>query len=189
MRWEKVKNTQVLAGRRGPAGAVRSSAASLCGAALIIAQTGSASCQEQTTATYDDWTLQCEVKPGPPRQKSCAIWQLAQVQGRPFSRVEIGRPVQGQPMWLVAQVPVNVSLLGGMRLKTGTADPVLRTNFNRCVPAGCFAEFELSADTLKKFRSGGAGAKLTFRNAAGQQVGIPVSFKGFAPAFEALAKE
>ena len=169
--------------------AVRLGSASLLGASLVIAQSGSATCQERTTATYDDWTLQCEVQPGPPKQKSCAIWQISQAQGRPFSRVEIGHPVQGQPMRLVVQVPVNVSLLSGVRLQMGDADPGLEATFNRCVPAGCFAEFELRPDTLKKFGSAGTGAKLTFKNAAGQEVGVPVSFKGFTPAFGALVKQ
>lgn len=169
--------------------AVRLGSASLLGAALVIAHAGGATSQERTTATYDDWTLQCEVQPGPPKQKSCAIWQIAQAQGRPFSRIEIGHPVRGQPIRIVAQVPVNVSLLGGVRLQMGDADPGLEATFNRCVPAGCFAEFELNSNTLKKFGSAGAGAKLTFKNAAGQEVSVPVSFKGFAPAFDALAKQ
>ena len=163
--------------------------ASLIGAALVIALIGGAAAQERTTATYDDWTLQCEVQSGPPQQRSCGIWQIAQMQGRPFSRVEIGRPVQNQPLRLVAQVPVNVSLRAGVRLQTGDADPGLVVAFNRCMTAGCFAEFDLSQDTLKKFRRASAGAKLTFKNAAGQEVGVPISFKGFSSAFDALVKQ
>jgi invasion protein IalB len=160
--------------------------ASLLGAALI----SSATCQEQTTATYGDWTLQCEVvQAGPPARKSCDIWQIAQVQGHPVTRVEIGHPVRGQPVRLAAQVSVNVSLRGGVRLHMSDTDPGLAAAFNRCVPAGCFAEFELSADALRKFRGVGGGAKLTFTNAIGQRVSVPVSFKGFAPAFDALSNQ
>ena len=143
----------------------------------------------RTTATYDDWTLQCEVKSGPPARRSCGIWQIAQMQGRPFSRVEIESPAQNQPMRLVTQVPVNVSLPAGVRLQTGDADPGQVVAFNRCVTAGCFAEFALSQDSLKKFRRPSGSAKLTFTDAAGQKVDVPVSFKGFSPAFDALVKQ
>jgi invasion protein IalB len=57
------------------------------------------------------------------------------------------------------------------------------------VPAGCCAEFELRSDTLKKSGSAGAGAKLTAKNTVGQELGVPVSFKGFTPAFDALVKQ
>jgi invasion protein IalB len=168
---------------------VRLNSASLLGATLVIALTGSAAGQERTTATYDDWTLQCEVQPGSPARKSCAIWQIAQLQGHPFTRVEIEHPVQGQTVRLLAQVPVNVSLRAGVRLQTSDADPGLAAAFDRCEPAGCFAEFQLSADALRKFRSVDHGANLTFRNANRQEVSVPVSFKGFRPAFDALVKE
>jgi len=111
------------------------------------------------------------------------------MQGRPFSRVEIGHPVQGQPAQLVAQVPVNVSLRDGVRLQTSDADRGLAAAFDRCVPAGCYAEFQLSVDALRRFRSAGGGAKLTFMNAMGQHISVPVSTKGFAPAFDALVKD
>jgi invasion protein IalB len=76
-----------------------------------------------------------------------------------------------------------------VRLQTSDTDPGLSAAFDRCVPAGCFAEFQLSADVLRKFRNAGGGAKLTFRNAAGQEVSVAVSSKGFAPAFDALVKQ
>jgi invasion protein IalB len=33
--------------------------------------------------------------------------------------------------------------------------------FARCVPSGCFADFEVKDDTLKKFRAGSGGGKLS----------------------------
>lgn len=190
-----MKNILAFAGRRQHrVDRSAQSTARLCqlwllGGALAVVHAGSAASQERTTATYDDWTLQCELQPGPPKRRICSVWQMAQSQGHPVSRLEIGRPLQGQAVRLVAQVPVNVLLRGGVRLQASNADPGLQAPFDRCLPAGCFAALDLTADALRKFRSSGAGAKLTFVNAMGQPVSVPVSFKGFAAAFDALAKQ
>jgi len=57
------------------------------------------------------------------------------------------------------------------------------------VPAGCFSEFELRDDVLKKFRAASGAGKLSFPDAGGHDVAVPLSFKGFAQAYDALAKE
>ena len=61
--------------------------------------------------------------------------------------------------------------------------------FARCVPSGCFADFEVKDDTLKKFRAGSGGGKLSFADAGGHEVDVPLSFKGFVQAYDALLKE
>jgi hypothetical protein len=73
---------------------------------------------QRTTATYDDWVLRCDVQPGPPTQKICDMAQLTQVQGQanPMSRVAIGRPAKAEPVKLLVQLPVNVSLAAGVRI-------------------------------------------------------------------------
>src|ERR1700686_1534093 len=67
---------------------------------------------QSTTATYGDWVVRCEIQPGPPLQKTCAMEQLAQVQGQtnPISRAAIGLPAKGESPKLIVQLPVNVSL-------------------------------------------------------------------------------
>jgi invasion protein IalB len=61
-------------------------------------------------------------------------------------------------------------------------------SFDRCIPAGCFAEFELKDETLKVFRASEGAGKITFKDASGHDVAVPLSFKGFKPAFDALSK-
>jgi invasion protein IalB len=148
---------------------------------------------QRTTATYDDWIVQCETQAGPPPQKVCDMAQVTQVQGKniPFSRVAVPHPVKGQPVKLLVQVPVNVSLNGSVRIQASDSDAGVAAPFARCLPAGCFADFEVKDDTLKKFRAaGGAGpGKLSFKDAGEHDVAVPLSFKGFSQAFDALAKE
>lgn len=164
----------------------------LVAAALAVTLAGKAAAQQSTTATYDDWVLQCHSEAGPPQQKLCDIAQVTQLQGKntPFSRIAVTRPVKGQPVKLVVQVPANVSLATNVRVQVTDSDPGLAAPFARCVPAGCFAELDIKDDTMKKFRAAtGTGGKLSFKDAAEHEVVIPLSFNGFAQAFDALAKE
>jgi len=146
---------------------------------------------QRTTATYDDWVVQCETPPGPTPQKVCEMAQVTQVQGKnlPFSRIGIPRPVKGQPVKLIVQVPVNVSFVTNVRIRADDSDPGVAAPFARCLPSGCFAEFEVKDDTLKKFRAGSGAGKLSFADAGGHEVVVPLSFKGFVQAYDSLLKE
>ncbi|MGH6673212.1 MAG: invasion associated locus B family protein [Xanthobacteraceae bacterium] len=117
--------------------------------------------------------------------------QTTQVKGRdvPFSRVALAHSVKGQPVKLVVQVPINVSFAQPVVIRTSDADPGISAPFARCIPSGCFAEFELKDDLLKKFRAASGVGKLSFPQASGQEINVPLSFKGFNQAFEALARE
>jgi invasion protein IalB len=147
---------------------------------------------QRTTASYGDWVVRCETLPGPPPQKNCDMEQLAQVQGQanPISRVAVPLPAKGEPLKMFFQLPINVSFAAPLKISADGKDAGITTPFRRCVPAGCFGEIELKDDLQKKFRAAGAEAgKITFKDAADRDVAIPLSFKGFAQAFEALLKE
>lgn len=107
----------------------------------------------------------------------------------PFSRVAFSHPQKGQPIRLLVQVPVNVSFGTNVRIQTSDADPGIAVPFARCVPIGCFAEFEIKDDTLKKLRVASGSGKLSFANSTGHDVTVPFSFNGFNQAFDALLKE
>jgi invasion protein IalB len=148
---------------------------------------------QSTTATYGDWVVQCQTQAGPPLQKLCEMVQVAQaqVQGRsvPFSRIGIARPVKGEPVRFVVQVPVNVTFATNVRIQATDADPGIIAPFARCLPSGCFAEFDLKEEMLRKFRGAAAGGKLTFADGGGHEISAPVSFSGFGQALDALMKE
>jgi invasion protein IalB len=146
---------------------------------------------QSTTATYADWVVQCQTRAGTPPEKLCEMAQVTQLQGKnvPFSRIAVGHPAKDQPIKLVAQLPVNASFATAVRIQTGDTDPGLTAPFARCVPGGCFAEFDLKDETLKKLRAASGGGKLSFADAGGHDVAVPLSFNGFAQAYEALLKE
>jgi invasion protein IalB len=146
---------------------------------------------QRTTASYGDWVLRCEIQPGPPLQKTCAIEQLAQVQGQtnPISRAAVALPAKGEPPKLIVQLPVNVSLSAPVTITYDSKDPGISTPFRRCIPAGCFTEIDLKDDLQKKFRASAEAGKIQFKDSTEHEVAIPLSFKGFGQAFDALLKQ
>jgi invasion protein IalB len=159
-----------------------------------------AAAQTRTTATYDDWTVRCETIPAVPAQqgapaqparKSCEMFQVTQVQGQPnpVTQIAIGRASKTEPLKLVMQVPVNLWLASGVKLVYDEKQPGLSGAFKRCVPVGCFADVDLNDDLVKRMRARTEPGRLEFKDATQRDVAIPVSFKGFGQAYDALLKE
>jgi invasion protein IalB len=166
--------------------------------ALMFGQAGTAAAQsaqpttpQQTTATYDDWIVRCETRQGPPAQKTCEMVQFTQLKGRAgvLTQIAIGRPVKARPVKIVIQVPIGVWLPTGVKLVPDGAGAALAATFKRCTPAACFADVDVKDDVIRKFKTAAKPGKLAFRDANQKEVSLPVSFKGFNAAFEALSKE
>jgi invasion protein IalB len=134
--------------------------------------------------------VRCEIKTTPP-EKACEMVQSTQAQGQanPISQIAIGKPLKAAPVKAIIQVPINVWLPAGVKLTSEDKDPGISVVYARCVPAACFAEFDLKDDTIKKFRALTGNGKLQIKDAAQQDVAIPVSFKGFAQAYDAMMKD
>jgi invasion protein IalB len=117
--------------------------------------------------------------------------QVTRVQGKdlPFSRVVIAQPSKSEPPKMIVQVPVNVSFSAKVRVQTTQSDPGVAAPFARCIPLGCFADFTLNDESVKKLRSASGAGKLLFADASGHEIAVPLSFKGFSQAFDALVKE
>ncbi|MGH6680052.1 MAG: invasion associated locus B family protein [Bradyrhizobium sp.] len=153
---------------------------------LVSSLPATAQIPQQTTATYGDWTVRCHFHG---TTKTCEMDQTSQVRGRLLSQIAIGRPSKTAPFHIVFQVPIKVWLPAGVTLVTNEKAPGLTATFKRCLTSGCFADTDLPEAVLKKFRAETRNGKLLFKNDAQKLVTIPVSFKGFAPAFDAMARE
>ena len=156
--------------------------------ALLLGSSGAVRAQvpQLTTATYDDWTVRCAMHD---TVKSCEMEQASQMQGQPVSQIALGRPNKTAPLRAVFQVPINVWLPAGVKLVLDDKDPGISGTFKRCLGNGCFADTELNDETVKKLRARTTNGKLLFKDAAQRDVAIPVSFKGFGPAFDAMSKD
>ena len=84
-------------------------------------------------------------------------------------------PVKGQPIKLVIQVPTNVTLSTNVHIQTADADPGVAAPFARCAPSGCFVDFELKDDMVKKFRAASGNGKITYADVTGHEVAVSLS--------------
>jgi invasion protein IalB len=140
---------------------------------------------QRTTATYEDWVVRCEIRGA---VKTCEMAQAMQIQGQaqPITQIAIGQQAKGSPMKIVLEVPINVWLPAGAKLIVGDKDTGLLIAYSRCLPAACIADTDVKDEQLKKMRSISENGKLQFKDAGQQDVVIPVSFKGFDQAFQAM---
>lgn len=158
-------------------------------AALVTVATGNAIAQvpQRTTATYADWTVRC-IMHG--KSKACEMAQTVQIKGRPepISQIAFGHQTKNSPLKVVFEVPVDVWLPGGIELVTAKKQDNITANFDRCIPMGCFSESEINEAEIKSLSDMKKNGKLEFKNARKQEIAIPVSFKGFGDAYDALLK-
>lgn len=140
---------------------------------------------QRTTATYGDWTVRCAMHG---KTRACEMTQATQIKGRPqpISQIAIGHQAKNSPVKMVFEVPVNVWLPSGVKLATGNKKADISANFSRCVPAGCIAETDIDQNQIKELSHLKKSGKLQFKDARKKLIAIPVSFKGFGDAYDAL---
>jgi invasion protein IalB len=145
---------------------------------------------QRTTASYEDWTVRCETR-GTPPAKACEMVQAVTAPGQasPVTQVAIGRASKIDPVKVVFQLPVNVWIPVGVKLIYDAKAAPLIAAFRWCAPAGCFADLDLKDDMVKRLRALTVQGRFDFKDASQRDVTIPVSFKGFSQALDALAKE
>ena len=156
----------------------------------LVAIASSASAEQgpqRTSATYGDWTVRCVMHK---RAKTCEMIQAMQIKGRPqpITQIAVGHPTRNDPLTMVFEVPTNVWLPDGVKLSTDSKKADVSATFSRCVPGGCFATTDIDANEIKQLSRLKKNGKLQFKDARKQQVAIPVSFKGFGDAYDALQK-
>ncbi|UHC20201.1 invasion associated locus B family protein (plasmid) [Methylobacterium currus] len=148
-----------------------------------------------TTASYGDWVLRCQRFEGDKPARLCEVSQAMQIQGQnaPIAQVAIGRPADETGLRVTVLLPVSVSFPSSVRVsgtdKDGKEAGVLDLTWRRCQPGGCLADGPAKDDALKRWRDGVEAGRLAFKDAAGRDLGIPVSFRGLGQALDALARE
>jgi len=147
---------------------------------------------DMTTAAFGDWLLRCRQLAAGQPARSCEVVQSVILQGQtaPFALLSFGRLGQNQPLYFTVVVPTNVAFPSAVRITIDEKDdqPV-DAAWTRCLPSGCFASVMLKDDVLNRWRGQSKGGRLTFRNGAGEDTVVPISFRGLARALDALAKE
>jgi invasion protein IalB len=148
-----------------------------------------------TTASYGDWILRCQrVGEGDKAQKICEIVQsiLAAPEGKPkqtVSQLAFGRIKSTDPWRVTAHVPVNILFPSVVKFAADEKVKPMELPWRRCIPSGCFADAPMSDAQFWALGKQTEKGFLEFTDAINRPVKFPVSFRGFAQAVEALAKE
>jgi invasion protein IalB len=148
-----------------------------------------------TTASYGDWVLRCQrLGTAEKATRLCEVSQAMQVQGQaaPIAQVAIGRVPGEAELRVTALLPVAVSFPSTVRIGLEGSDAkgrVLDLAWLRCLPGGCLADGPVKEEVLKRWREGETPGRLLFKDANGQDIAIPLSFRGLKAALDALGKE
>ena len=143
------------------------------------------------TAQYGDWQLICR-KPDTQTPQSCELLQTVTVNGQktPFAQIAIGKPQTSLPTQVTVVVVNNVSFPSSVTILTDEKDKApTELSWARCMPMGCFASAPLKDDLQKKWIASENQGRVIFKAGNGQDIVMPISFKGLKGALEALAKE
>ena len=143
------------------------------------------SAQAVLKGTYGDWMLRCQPAAGTSAEQ-CALFQAVAAQDRPnVGLMVILLKVADQKTELLRVfAPLGVYLPSGLGL-TIDGKNVGVTAFIRCVPDGCIAEAQLSADLLSKLRNGKSATFVIFQTPQ-EGIGVPVSLKGLGDGYDKL---
>ena len=142
---------------------------------------------QTTTATYQDWVVRCETKPGAP--KVCEAVQGVQVQGQQglVAQIVFGRLKKEDPVRLIIELPRGVWLQGAVTVQTSDKAAPIALAYTRCLN-GCLAELELKNDQLNALKASEGPGIINFVDGTQRKVQLPLSFKGFSAALDASLK-
>jgi len=172
--------------------AMAQSPASKAGGAHVATAAAKVPAEPNTTiASYGDWVLRCQrVETAGKTARVCEVAEAIQVQGQaaPIAQLAIGRLSPGEPLRVTVVVPPAVTFPSSVRVdaKNGAS---FNLEWRRCLPGGCFADAVLKDDVLARWRGLSETGQLIFKDAGGQDVTLPLSFRGLSQALDALAKE
>lgn len=145
------------------------------------------------TLQFGDWVLTCrKADASAQAPQNCELVQTIMIKGQkdPFAQLAIGKVKPEQPLQVTVVVPHNITLPSSVKIAVDEKDKApIDVAWTRCVQIGCFASAPIKDDTQKKWSSLETQGRVTFKAGNGQDVAIPISFKGLKAALEALAKE
>lgn len=144
-----------------------------------------------TTTSFGDWALRCQ-RISDSTHQSCEVSLTIQQkdQPAPIAKIALGRPIAAQGIHLLVLLPNNVSFPSSVQIKSDDKDIwSIDIPWQRCIPGACFAETALKDSDLVRWRALDSAGKITFKDAASNEVGISFSFHGLTQALDALSQQ
>lgn len=148
---------------------------------------------DRTTASFGDWVLRCDrrIDVTPPR-RFCELGQTIQRSGDagPQAQIALGRLAPTDPIRFTILLPINITLQSPPKVIMEGADrQSFELTWMRCIANGCFATTALSDEVLRKLRSQKEAGRIEYKDGAGREIVLPISFGGFSQAFDAFVRE
>jgi invasion protein IalB len=147
--------------------------------------------QQRTSAVYEDWTLSCAIVSGANAAKSCGLVQVQKNsgQGAAVSQIGFGRNTKADPLKMSIEVNANTWISPGVKLFASAGAPAITAQFRWCISTRCLADVDLSEADVKNLRGQQERGRILYKDASQVDVSIPVSFKGFSEALNALEQQ
>jgi invasion protein IalB len=148
--------------------------------------------QPISSRAFGDWALRC--RQGSSTEAAAHFCEISETiesqdQSGPIAKISVGRPDPGGALHVVIILPNNVSFPSSVHLRTDANDKWgFELNWLRCIPGGCFADATLSDATIAHWHSLDTTGSIVFRDAAGDEISLPMTFHGFGDAIDALNK-
>ena len=161
---------------------------SLCGLLMAVGLGAAmpALAQPQDGQVFQDWGVSCLKNPQDPQDQFCTIGYVAfnKETDKPFMKINVGYPPDGQIPRAVIAVPLVVDLPPGLTLQIDGGESVVLP-FEICNPGGCQVHVELKRALLLQMQQG-VGGKVVLQIPPERKLTVPFSLKGFTEALAAL---
>jgi invasion protein IalB len=147
------------------------------------APTGQQPQQQPVQLIYSPWTKFCLQDKQPQAKKVCFTGKDARIEsGMPVASAVLIEP-DGSPKKIFrVTVPLGMALVNGTRVIIDQNAP-MTAPFVFCVPTGCMADYEASADMVNTMKKG-KGLFIQAIKVDGQAITIPLPLADFAKAYE-----
>jgi invasion protein IalB len=106
------------------------------------------------------------------------------------AQIAVGRTARNEPLRMTVLLPTNVSFPSSVRISGDENDtsPV-DLPWRRCIPGACIADNTIADPALQRLRARTTTGRITFKDALGRDVTLPISLRGLAQGLDALARE
>ena len=146
-----------------------------------------------TSKTYGAWSLRCGKAASEAAEGACEISQTIESpdQSGPIAKISVGRRKPGDPLHIVIILPNNVSFpsYGAPPHRRRTTNGGWSSIGSAAFRAAVSPTAELSRCRPSQHWHGLNGmGSIVFRDAAGDEISLPMSFDGFGEALDALNK-
>jgi len=143
-----------------------------------------------TSKGYGSWSLRCEAGHAEGAGRTCEISETIETESsKPIAKISVGRRGPSDPLTIVVILPTNVSFPSTVHIRTAEEDKWgLELEWQRCIPGACIASAEMNLATVAHWSNLDTAGKIVFRDAAGDEVSLPMSLHGFGNAYEAFNK-